>query len=55
SPEIVAASPHHVFAFPDDDISLDIKEDHKEDQNMDIDEEDQEMDFDDEDDEWEDD
>ncbi|GKE80344.1 hypothetical protein Tco_1550344, partial [Tanacetum coccineum] len=51
SPELVAASLDHVFAFPDDDLTLDIEED----QDMDIDEEDQEMDFKDEEDEWEDD
>ncbi|GKA72294.1 hypothetical protein Tco_0778510 [Tanacetum coccineum] len=51
SPELVTASLDHVFAFPDDDLALDIEED----QDMDIDEENQEIDFKDEEDEWEDD
>ncbi|GJW48035.1 hypothetical protein Tco_0079681 [Tanacetum coccineum] len=58
-PELVASSPNHVFAFPDDDLVLDIEEDPEEDEDMDINEEDpkegQEMDLEDEDDEWEDD
>nr|GEU40204.1 cyclic nucleotide-binding domain-containing protein [Tanacetum cinerariifolium] len=54
SPGPEPASFDHVFAFPDDDLGVDIKEDPKEDHDMDIDEkdlkEDQEMDFEDDDD-----